>query len=237
VSDFSEKYENISTFSFIDTLVNEKDSITCNLLVCMRDKIDKKILISYGLYVWEFSEGIETRVEKLNIEIEKILVLKPLQEKEISTWISSLPQYWVERKEALKEIPSLHHIKFLKDKLKEKEERSNELYTYKVNPIYQHFKMGAVVWVLPFMIFTIAMILPKISSFFGYYLSEFRIGEIRKEMLIYLFFPTSILAFLITIEFDSKFNNLKRRAYKFFYILIIPFVLLFIYVVITDMLS
>ena len=237
VSDFNDNYENISIFCFIDTLTNEKDSITCNILICMQEKESKSILLSYGLYVWEFSKDSETKVSKLNIEIEKLLVLNPSQEKIIFTWISRLPQYWVERKEILKEMPSLQHLKFLRDKLKEKSERINDLYINKKNPMYKHFVNLGWVWVVPFIIFVEAMIFPKFSTFFDYYLHEFRIGEIRKEIIIYLFFPSSIIASFITIEIDSKFNNLKRRSYKLFYILLIPQILIFMYVAITDIFS
>ena len=222
VKDFGEKYENISTFCFIDTLSNEKDSITCNILICMQEKESKSILLSYGLYVWEFSEGSATKVSKLNIEIEKLLVLNPSQEKIISTWISNLPQYWVERKEVLKSMPSLQHIKFLKDKLKEKEVRSNILYTCKVEPKYPSFKIIFWTSLLPIFVMLTDFFFPDISKFFNLNLSERRISNIQDILGIYVLVPSMIIASFMVVEIDSKFTKRKRSSYKFYYFYLIP---------------
>ena len=116
VNDFNKTYENVYTLCLEDTFEEKENTIQCKWFVIMTDKTTKEIRVGYGLYLWHFNN--KHLVNKLNITIEKMIILETMYNNEIFNWIKQLPYPWCDNKIAYKNMPTINELSSLFDMIK-----------------------------------------------------------------------------------------------------------------------
>ena len=110
VDNFNKNYENIFTFCLKDTMKYQDNGLTCDWVVCMKDKINAEIRIGYGEYNCCFTSDSCTKVKLLCIKIEEMFVLKNQTIRPILNWLDDVSYPLCESEELFENAPNIEMI-------------------------------------------------------------------------------------------------------------------------------
>ena len=117
VKNFHKNYQQISTFCISNSSKYEMDIFQCKWFVVMVEKESKNIKVGSGNYYWHFNLDNLLQVNALKIEIDDMVVLPSDLSRQLFTWTNSLSYPWCDSSSALKNMPNLDELNWLKNKI------------------------------------------------------------------------------------------------------------------------
>ncbi|WP_293268604.1 hypothetical protein [Neptunomonas sp.] len=107
VSEFNNKYENIYTLCFIDTVQQQDNNLSCRWVVCMTEKASGSLRLGYGDYLWSFTGHPHALVNGLTITIENMTLLPQELQPHVLSWFDQRPYPWVLSSELQTTVPNI----------------------------------------------------------------------------------------------------------------------------------
>ncbi len=131
-TEFNERFENIRTLCFLDTVLRSNNLMNCRWLVGMTSKETGALHCGYGEYHWTFEKDYSAlsqhQVKKLTIVIEKMVILVPTRDQDIDpeadkkailSWLASCTYPWAVSHDALDNMPDIKALAGIKKGLLE----------------------------------------------------------------------------------------------------------------------
>ena len=116
VTQFAQRYENVFTFCLGTPPADDVGSFECGWLVCMTEKETGAARIGYGRYDWQRADG-SGKVERLQITIQKMIVLPNEVAEPLLLWAHDLPYPWCSPEELSRDLPRIEAIRNMVDAL------------------------------------------------------------------------------------------------------------------------
>ena len=110
VTQFAQRYENVLTFCLGAPPPNDASSFECGWLVCMTEKETGAARIGYGRYDWQCADGSQ-KVSRLQITIQKMVVLPEGVAGPLLLWAEGLPYPWCRPEDLAKGLPGIDAIR------------------------------------------------------------------------------------------------------------------------------
>ena len=114
---FAQTYENVRTLCLATPPRNDVVNFSCDWLVGMSEKDDRRVRLGYGRYDWLFQSRPTHLVERLTITIHQMESLAPSSLAPVMNWLASLPYPWCTAQAALAGIPSLEGLQPIRQSL------------------------------------------------------------------------------------------------------------------------
>lgn len=111
IRNFSHTYENVYTICLADSLISDKNELSCHWLVSMTEKDGGNVRVGCGRYNWHFDDKREVLADHLTITIEQMVELTPELTSQILDWVSKLPYPWCDSEIILQTMPSIESLR------------------------------------------------------------------------------------------------------------------------------
>ncbi len=107
---FAQNYENVRTLCFGPGPGREELSFSCDWLVGMSGKQDRRVRVGCGRYDWTFLAETPRLVDRLVITVEEMQSLEPGELKSIADWLDRLAYPWSDAALALAAAPAIDEL-------------------------------------------------------------------------------------------------------------------------------
>jgi hypothetical protein len=115
VRKFSQTYENVYTFCFVDSLDSQDGAMSCKWLVGMSERDGRGVRIGCGRYDWGFEDEKGQLASSLVITIEQMLIFSSEETNQLIEWIGNLPYPFCDSGVALDRMPDFESLDVIRE--------------------------------------------------------------------------------------------------------------------------